>query len=111
MLIITCKISGPETYPSSAKQGPEVSHTADTAYFRVSCGRCGMGNAHNSSSECPKIDMWVGVDALRDDASEKVGFEDLQVIEIFKGGGWLAIPPCHTHANDSSRRWPHKSTC
>jgi len=45
-----------------------------------------MGNAHNSSSECSKIDMWVGVDALRDDASEKVGFEDLQVIER-EGGG------------------------
>jgi len=60
---------------------------------------------------CSKIDMWVGVDALHDYASEKVGFEDLQVIEIFKGGRWLAKPPCHTHANDSSRRWPHKSTC
>jgi len=30
MLIITCKISGPETYPSSAKQGPEVSHTVQS---------------------------------------------------------------------------------
>jgi len=31
---------------------------------------------------CSKFDVWVGVEALHDCASEKVGFEDLQVIEI-----------------------------